>query len=87
MGKLEKFLTRLFSHPIPVDIKYSEAKKFLESIGCIAVKRKGTSHRVFKHPEYKENITLMEPECLRRYQVDDIKKLVLYLGIVEEENE
>ena len=85
MGQQEKFIERLFHHPTPNDINYREAKSFLESIGCKHVKRRGTSHRVFKYPGYRKNITLMETECLRMYQVHDIRDLLVSIGIVEED--
>lgn len=86
MGKLEKFLTKLFNRPMPTDITSKEAARFLKSIGCQVTKPKGgSSHTKFKYPGYEEDIVLMDNTNLRRYQIEKIKKLVLHLEIVREE--
>lgn len=59
--------------------------KFLLSVGCIMKKRKGSSNRVFKHPEYPELMVLMEDEYVRPYQINQIRELLIFIGIVREE--
>ncbi len=80
MSKFEKLLRRFYQYPIPVDISYQEASRFLLAIGCAMRKRTG-SHRVFTYPGYSESIVLMEGEKLRSYQVQDIKNLLKYIGV------
>ncbi|WP_418790497.1 hypothetical protein [Phosphitispora sp. TUW77] len=85
MGKREKFLRRIYNHPIPKDIKYREMAYFLLSIGCKSQKRTGFSHRNFKHPDFPDIITLMEEETIKPYQIRKIRELLEHISIVEED--
>lgn len=88
MGKLEKFLESLYSYPIANDITFKEAARFLLSIkGVLAYQSgKGSSHVKFKFPGYEHNIVLMKNECLKPYQIKDIRQFVEYLGLVERDD-
>jgi len=83
----EKFLERLFRKSIPRDISYREADRFLRKIGCDGPFNNGSSHHKYSYEGYPLSIVLMKNENLRKYQVEDIKNLVLHLDIVEEEGE
>jgi predicted RNA binding protein YcfA (HicA-like mRNA interferase family) len=85
LGKLEKLLHKIFKHPIPNDIQYSEVAKLLISVGCTIQKRTGSSHRNFKHPNFPKIITLMGTELVRPYQIKLVRELLGNLGIVQEE--
>jgi hypothetical protein len=88
LGKLEKFLEKLYRRPIPTDIRYEEAARYLLSIGCRPPKNKGTSHRTFIHPDCPQQpVGLMKGTLLRKYQIEEIKKLNSLLGIYREGDE
>jgi len=80
LSKFEKLLKKFYKYPVPVGISYQEAARLLLAIGCTMRKRSG-SHRVFTYPGYPQSIVLMENENLRQYQVQDIKNLLIYIGI------
>jgi len=48
-------------------------------------KRRGSSYRNFKHPDFPKVITLIECEFIRSYQIKLVRELLEYLGIVQEE--
>ncbi len=85
MGKLEKVIKRIYSHPIPNDIRYNDMASLLLSVGCTMYKKKGSSHRNFKHPNFPKVITLMGSEPVRSYQVKLVKELLKTIGIVQED--
>lgn len=85
LGKLEKLLNKIFKHPIPNDIQYSEIAKLLLSVGCTVQKRTGSSHRNFKHPNFPKIITLIETELVRPYQIKLVRELLENIGIVQED--
>jgi len=87
LSQFEKLLSKFFKHPIPNNITFKEAETLLLMIRCKPYKKKGTSHRKFKYPGYRETIVLMETEKLRPYQVQDIRNLIVFTGILEEEEE
>jgi hypothetical protein len=88
LSRLEKFLDKLYRRPIPTDIRYEDAARFLQSIGCRAPKNKGTSHSTFIHPDFPEQpVGLMKGTLLRKYQIEEMKKLISLLGIYREEDE
>lgn len=85
MGKLEKLLHKIFKHPIPNDIQYSEMAKLLVSVGCTVQKRTGSSHRNFKHPDFPKIITLMKTELVRPYQIKLVRELLQNIVIFQED--
>lgn len=87
LSQLEKILLKLLSHPIPNGITFQEMAKFLKNIGCKMRKRRGTSHRIFSYPGYLRVITLMENEDVREYQVNQVKALLKYIGIIKDSEE
>jgi predicted RNA binding protein YcfA (HicA-like mRNA interferase family) len=60
MSKHEKTLTKLCVQPTPTDIKWSDLKGALESLGYQELKGDG-SRRKFIFPETKEVISLHKP--------------------------
>ena len=87
LSKIKKFLKKLLRYPVPNDIEYDEMARFLIIVGCIVRKKGGTSHRQFKHPGYHKTITLMENTNIRKYQVEEVKELLVSIGIIEEDND
>jgi len=85
LGKIEKLLHKIFKHPIPNDIRYSEIAKLLITVGCTVHKKAGSSHRNFKHPDFPKIITLMNTELVRPYQVKLVRELLENIGIVQED--
>jgi len=51
MAKHKKTRDKLFSHPPPANITWSELKNYLESIGYKMLKSRGGSSRKFYHQE------------------------------------
>ncbi|OPX92592.1 MAG: hypothetical protein A4E53_00383 [Pelotomaculum sp. PtaB.Bin104] len=80
MGRFEKLVQRFYDRPVPSDISYQEAARLLIGIGCIIRKGSG-SHRVFNYHDYPEPIVLVERDNLKQYQVQDIRKLLEYIGL------
>ncbi|PKM79483.1 MAG: hypothetical protein CVU88_05660 [Firmicutes bacterium HGW-Firmicutes-13] len=87
MGKIDKYLEYLYKYPVPNDVKYESAARFLISIGCKMRKKKGGSHRIFTYTGYTKVITLIENENLKTYHIKQIKELLKFIGIVEEEDD
>lgn len=85
MSRFEKLLNRLLRKPTPNDVKFEEMAKFLISIGCTMRKKKGTSHRQFKYPNFIHVITLMEGVVVREYQIDQVIELLIFIGVFEED--
>jgi len=80
LGKFEKLIHRFYGQPMPSDISYQEAAKILIGIGC-SIRKGSGSHRVFNYRSYPEAIVLIEKENLKQYQVQDIRKLLEYIGL------
>jgi hypothetical protein len=88
LSRLDKFLEKLYRRPVPTDIKYDEAARFLISIGCKPPKNKGTSHRTFHHSDAPQQpVGLVKGSELRKYQIDEMKELMSLLGYYKEEDE
>lgn len=88
MSRLEKFLTKLYRRPIPNDIRYDEAARYLLAIGCRPPKNKGTSHRLFIHPDFPQQpVGLIKDTNLRKYQIEEMKKLISLLEGHREEDD
>lgn len=80
-------MEKLYRRPIPIDIRYADAVRFLLSIGCRLPKNKGTSHSTFIHPDFpNQPVGLVKDTMLRKYQVDEMKKLISLLDIYREED-
>jgi len=87
LSKLVKFLEKLYRRPIPNDIRFEEAARYLISIGCLKPRNSGTSHRTFIHPDFPESpVGLVKEKTLKKYQIKEIKELTSLLGIYREDD-
>jgi len=85
LAKIDKLLRRIAGYPIPKDISYEEMAKLLLSVKCRERKATGTRHRQFTYPGFPEVITLMQNEDVKEYKIKQVRELLKFIGIIEED--
>ena len=82
LSKFDKILDEIFKDPYSRNLTFDKIANFLLCLGCLKPKNKGTSHRLFIHPDFPTTpVGLVKNKELKRYQIMELRALLENMGI------